>query len=78
MARRVGEETLDDYSDIDFIGRVGSVVDTILEEARRIDANYVVIGGRKRTPVRKAVFGSKTQSLLLQTELPVVTVMREE
>lgn len=78
VARRVGEETLDEYSDVNFIGRVGSVVDTILEEANRIDASYVVIGGRKRTPVGKAFFGSKTQSLLLRTDLPVVTVMREE
>lgn len=78
IARRVTKETLEDYTNITFEGRVGDPVDTILDEARRIDADYVVIGGRKRTPVGKAVFGSKTQSILLQTDLPVVTVMREE
>lgn len=77
IARRVVEETLEDYENVTFEGRVGNPVDTILDEARRIDANYLVIGGRKRTPVGKAVFGSKTQSILLRTDLPVVTVMRE-
>lgn len=80
VARRVVKETLGDYSDceISYRGRVGDPVDAILNEARKLDAEYIVIGGRKRTPVGKAVFGSRTQSILLNTDKPVVTVMREE
>lgn len=77
IARRVAKETLDDISSMSFRGRVGHPVDTILSEAKRMDATYLVVGGRKRTPVGKAMFGCKTQSMLLNTDLPVLTVMRE-
>jgi nucleotide-binding universal stress UspA family protein len=52
-------------------------VEEILGEADRRSVEYLVIGGRKRTPVGKAVFGSKTQSILLTAACPVVTVMSE-
>lgn len=74
-AQRVVTGTLDEESDVTFRGHVGDPAEQILGEADRIDARFLVIGGRKRTPVGKAVFGSITQSILLNAELPVVTVM---
>ena len=70
--------TLDDPEDTILKGRVGEPVEEILAEADRRGAQYLVIGGRKRSPTGKALFGSKTQSILLTADLPVVTVMSED
>lgn len=78
LAREVLDETLDEPTDVTVQGRVGNPTEEILAEAKRADARYLVIGGRKRTPVGKAVFGSTTQSILLEADRPVVTVMRED
>jgi nucleotide-binding universal stress UspA family protein len=75
-ARDVVTETLDDWDDVEFRGLVGDPVTEILDETKRCDARYVVIGGRKRSSVGKAVFGSATQSILLQADRPVLVVMR--
>lgn len=77
VARDVVDATLDDRAGTVLAGRVGDPVEKILAEVDRRSARFLVIGGRKRTPVGKAVFGSKTQSLLLTADCPVVTVMSE-
>lgn len=77
VAHDVAEGTLDDLADVSFRGRVGEPVEEVLADAERLDARYLVVGGRKRTPVGKAVFGSMTQSVLLSADRPVVTVMEE-
>lgn len=75
VARQVVEATLGDAESVEPMGLVGEPVEKILGEADRLDASYIVIGGRKRTAVGKAIFGSITQSLLLSADRPVVTVM---
>jgi len=72
--KQIVEDTLGAGSGVVRQGRVGDVVTQLVEEAKRRDARYLVIGGRKRSPVGKAVFGSVTQSLLLNAERPVITV----
>lgn len=67
--------TLDGDEDVRREGRVGEPAEEIRQVAEENDARFVVVGGRKRTPVGKAVFGSVTQSVLLNTDCPVVTVM---
>lgn len=57
------------------VGRVGDPGDEILSLADELDARYLVIGGRKRTPAGKAIFGSVTQRVILDSERPVVTRM---
>ncbi|MDG5776524.1 universal stress protein [Haloarculaceae archaeon H-GB2-1] len=67
-----------EVGDVEFRSRVGKIDTEILAIAEAIDARYVVIGGRKRTPTGKALFGSVTQRILLNADRPVVTVMQEE
>lgn len=59
------------------VGLVGDPSDRIVGYAEDVDARYVVLGGRKRSPIGKAVFGSTTQSVLMNTDQTVVTVMRD-
>jgi len=47
-------------------------VENILRHADEIDADTIVLGGRKRSPAGKAIFGSVTQSVIRNTERPVV------
>lgn len=42
-----------------------------------LDADYIVVVGRSRSPVGKALFGSVTQGVLLHAECPVLAVMVE-
>lgn len=60
------------------VGRVGNPGKKIVEYANEVDARYLVVGGRVRSPVGKALFGSVTQSILLNAERPVVTVTSPE
>lgn len=60
--------------DYDVIGRVGDPGKKVVEYAEEVNARYIVIGGRSRSPAGKALFGSVTQSILLNTERPAVTV----
>lgn len=59
------------------VGLVGDPSDRIVGYADDVDARYVVIGGRKRSPIGKAVFGSTTQSVLMNSDQRVVAVMRD-
>jgi nucleotide-binding universal stress UspA family protein len=50
------------------------VAEGIVDLATEIGADLVVIGARNRTPVGKAVFGSVTQSVVLDSPVPVTVV----
>ena len=47
-------------------------VERILEYVHEIEANVIVLGGRKRSPTGKVLFGSVTMSVLRNTDIPVV------
>ena len=57
------------------VGKVGEASNMILNYTDEVDARYVVVGGRKRSPTGKAIFGSVTQSTLLNADLPVLVIM---
>lgn len=61
-------------AEFEAVGRVGDVATEIVDYARERDAEFIVIGGRKRSPVGKALLGSVSQSVVLEAERPVVTV----
>lgn len=77
FADRVVRATLDDFNSdqVRVVGRIGEPSDEITAVADDLDARFLVVGGRKRSPVGKAIFGSVTQRVLLDSTRPVTTVM---
>lgn len=72
-ARRV--TAIDDY---EAVGLVGDTAEVVRQYANEHDAEYVVVSGRKRRPLGQALFGSVTQSLLLNADCPVVAVPHDD
>lgn len=79
LATTIAEEAVAEAGvDVDeIVGLVGKPSQRVLEYADSVDADYVVVGGRKRSSVGKVLFGSVTQSILLNAECPVITVMED-
>lgn len=50
----------------------GDPAEQILGAADEADANLIVVSGRKRSPTGKALFGSVTQSVILNADRPVM------
>jgi len=50
----------------------GSASDEILHYADDLDVDQICVGGRKRSPTGKALFGSVTQDVILGTHRPVL------
>ncbi|PFG33816.1 universal stress protein [Sanguibacter antarcticus] len=50
------------------------VADAILDHAEKVDAQIIVMGSRKRTPVGKFLLGSTTQRVLLDAAVPVLVI----
>lgn len=74
-AKRVASAVTDEFTPI---GRVGKPASEIISYAEETDATYLVIGGRNRSPVGKAVFGSVTQKVIMRSPCPVVTVLEQD
>ncbi|OYR40031.1 universal stress protein UspA [Halorubrum sp. Ib24] len=50
------------------------VAESIVDMSDELDADEVVLCGRKRSPAGKALFGSVTQSVALESSIPVTIV----
>jgi nucleotide-binding universal stress UspA family protein len=50
----------------------GSPAREIVERARELDADCICVAGRKRSATGKALFGSVSQSVIHETERPVL------
>lgn len=60
--------------DVEVVRRHGEPAEEIVEFADSVDAQTIVIPTRKRSPVGKAVFGSVTQAVILESDRPVTVV----
>jgi nucleotide-binding universal stress UspA family protein len=73
IARDVGQDVVA-IEEFEPVGREGNPAAELLEHSKAEDAEYIVVSARKQSPVGQAVFGSVTQSLLLNADRPVVAV----
>ena len=75
LVDRLESTTADDATRIEIHGTVNEDVgEAIVDLATDVDADRVLVGGRKRSPAGKAVFGSTAQHVLLNAECPVTFV----
>ena len=84
VARRQASDTAEDVlADIDVdwevvgarIGDGKSGADRILDVANDNDIDHVFITGQKRSPTGKAVFGDRVQSIILNFDGPVTSLL---
>lgn len=54
--------------------RSGDPAEEIIRAARDEEADQIILGGRRRSPVGKAVFGSVVQDVILEADRPVLTI----
>ncbi|WP_435095160.1 universal stress protein [Halorubrum sp. N11] len=81
--RTYAKETADDVArrttdEFEAVGLVGDAGDELVRYAKEQDASYICVGGRRRSAVGKALFGSVTQDVLMNADCPVVTHVRPE
>ena len=73
-AERIASGIAEEFTAVGLVGYPGQ---EILTYADKTDARYIVIGGRRRSPVGKALFGSVAQEVVLGADQPVVSVRME-
>lgn len=66
------EALLDAGARVETMSRTGDATDEILQAARDMNADMILLGGRKRSQLGSLVFGSVSQSVTLEATLPVV------
>jgi nucleotide-binding universal stress UspA family protein len=72
--RRLIDILDDEGIDYDVRGGVGDRAETVVTLADEVDADLVYVGGERRSPAGKAVFGSIAQEILFSAPCPVTYV----
>lgn len=58
-------------------GEIGPEGETILRETEAVDGDLLYLSGRKRSPTGKAVFGSTSHRILMNSPCPVLFVRED-
>ncbi|MEF8780551.1 MAG: universal stress protein [Haloferacaceae archaeon] len=74
LVRRIAEELEAAGIATEVRGAVGDRGEEIVRLAADVGADSVVVGGRRRSPTGKAVFGSVAQDVMLSSPCPVTFV----
>lgn len=74
-ARDVFEEV---GAEIEYHEGSGEPAQSIIDAAGELDVDAICVAGRKRSPTGKLLFGSVTQQVILNTELPVLVCSAEK
>ncbi|WP_290812620.1 universal stress protein [Halovivax sp.] len=61
----------DEGVDVTVRGRLGEIGPGVVDLATEVDADRIVVGGRRRSPAEKAVLGSVSQEIILAAPCPV-------
>ncbi|WP_135851431.1 universal stress protein [Halorussus salinus] len=70
---RRAEELLENEGiEVEVAERSGDPAAAVLDFAEAEDADCICVGGRNRSPAGKAIFGSVSQSVILQADRPVL------
>jgi nucleotide-binding universal stress UspA family protein len=75
LATSIFERNDIDYEIRGVVG--GNPASQVAKRAAKMDAEVVVVGGNKRSPTGKAMFGDHAQQVLLNASCPVLYVKRE-
>jgi nucleotide-binding universal stress UspA family protein len=75
--KTIGEMLDDADLTYEIKGAIGSHGEEIIRLATDADSDLVIVGGRKRSPTGKAVFGSTAQEVMLSAPCPVTFVRGE-
>lgn len=70
--RKLEAELSDRGYDPVVYGGVGEAGEEIVSLAGEIGVDFVIVGGKSRSPVGKAVFGSTSQEVLINAPCPVI------
>jgi len=71
-ARRASDRLEDLGVEVHLLESSGNAAAGILRYAEEHDVDQICMGGRKRSPAGKALFGSVTQDVILGTDRPVL------
>lgn len=74
VASEIAADAIEDDYEFEVAAFIGEPVEELTAFAEAHDVEYLVIGGRRRSPIGKLVFGSTAQSILLQYDRPIVSV----
>jgi len=63
--------------EVETIIGTGSTVTSILETAREVQPNLIVMGTRGASGIKKLIFGSNTAEIIMHSEFPVLAIPEE-